>query len=121
MVYIQEAHASDIWQMPANVKANVVFASPKDYQERSAVAGSCVRNLRIEIPAVIDDFQNSTDAAYSGWPDRLYLVDREGRIAYKSQPGPFGFKPRQLEAALQKVITAGGAASNRPRPDRDAN
>jgi len=32
------------------------------------------------------------EKAYTGWPDRLYLIDKEGRVAFKSAPGPFGFK-----------------------------
>ena len=32
----------------------------------------------------------------------LYLIDRNGRVAYKSKPGPFGFKPDELKAAIQK-------------------
>ena len=111
VVYIQEAHASDVWQVPQNVRANLIIASPKDYEARSVVADSCVRKLGIQIPAVIDDFQNSTDAAYTGWPDRLYLVDRDGRIAYKSRPGPYGFKPQELLAALKRVAPGETSAS----------
>ena len=50
------------------------------------------------IKAVVDDIDDSTDTKYTGWPERLYLIDRDGRVAYKSQPGPFGFKPAELEA-----------------------
>jgi type I thyroxine 5'-deiodinase len=60
-----------------------------------------VTRLGIKIPAVVDWFDDSTDKAYSGWPDRLYLIDRDGRIAFKSKPGPFGFKPDDLEAAIK--------------------
>jgi len=56
--------------------------------------------LGIEMPAIVDNFDDSTDKAYSGWPDRLYVIDREGKIAYKSAPGPFGFKPADMERAL---------------------
>jgi hypothetical protein len=31
------------------------------------------------------------------------LIDTEGRIAYKSKPGPFGFKPEELKGALELV------------------
>jgi len=54
--------------------------------------------------AKVDDFDNSTDAEYSGWPDRLYVIDADGRVAYKSRPGPFGFKSEELEAALRAVV-----------------
>ena len=104
MVYIAEAHASDVWQLPANIKDEVVFASPKSLEERYGLAQACIRDLGIEFPAVVDDFANSTETAYTGWPDRLYLIDREGRIAYKSKPGPFGFEPDDLEAALRATL-----------------
>jgi len=89
--------------MQSNVKDSVVFASPRNEEERALVAGACVRKLGIEIPAVLDEFGNSTEQAYTGWPDRLYLIDAAGRVAYKSKPGPFGFKPDDLKNALARV------------------
>ena len=104
MVYITEAHPSDVWQMESNVKDQVVFASPRNEDERGVVAGTCVRKLGIEIPAVLDEFGNSTESAYTAWPDRLYLIDASGHVAYKSKPGPFGFHPDDLQAALKKIV-----------------
>jgi Iodothyronine deiodinase len=89
--------------MTSNVKDKVVFASPKNEEERSAVAGSCVRNLGIKFPALLDGFDNTTEQAYTGWPDRLYLIDTSGKVVYKSRPGPFGFKPDDLKSALNKL------------------
>jgi hypothetical protein len=103
-VYILEAHPSDVWQMQSNVKDNVVFASPKSVDERDAVAGACVRKLGIKFPALIDGFENHTEMAYTAWPDRLYLIDKDGQIRYKSKPGPFGFHPADLEKAIQKTV-----------------
>ena len=102
-MYILEAHPSDVWQMESNVRDKVVFASPKDFDERALVAGACVRKLGIKFPAVIDGFENTAEKAYTGWPDRIYLIDANGRIAYKSRPGPFGFKPEELRAALGRL------------------
>jgi hypothetical protein len=106
VVYITEAHPSDVWQMQSNIKDKVVFASPRSEDERSEIAGTCVRKLGIDIPAVLDEFGNSTEFAYTGWPDRLYLINDSGRIVYKSKPGPFGFNPDDLQAALKKVVPA---------------
>ncbi len=103
VVYITEAHPSDVWQMDNNLKDKVVFASPRNEEERAFVAGACVRKLGIEIPALLDEFGNSTETAYTAWPDRIYLIDRSGKVAFKSKPGPFGFKPDDLKAALTKV------------------
>lgn len=102
-MYITEAHPSDVWQMQSNIKDQVVFASPKDEEERAFIAGACVRKLGLKLPAVLDEFGNSTERAYTGWPDRLYLIDTQGKVAYKSKPGPFGFKPDDLAAALSRV------------------
>lgn len=104
VVYITEAHPSDVWQMKSNLDEKVVFASPRDEDERAAVAGSCVRKLGIKIPALLDEFGNSTESAYTGWPDRLYLIDYAGRVAYKSRPGPFGFKSEELKAAIERML-----------------
>jgi type I thyroxine 5'-deiodinase len=90
--------------MESNLKDQVVFASPKNEEERAFVAGACVRKLGIKFPAVLDGFDNTVEKAYTGWPDRLYLIDGAGKIAYKSKPGPFGFKPDELKAALQKIV-----------------
>ena len=64
----------------------------------------CVRNLGIELPALVDEPDNRIERAYTGWPDRLYVVDRDGRIAYKSAAGPFGFKPAEVAAVLARLL-----------------
>ncbi len=92
--------------MQSNIRDNVVFASPKNEEDRAFIAGACVRKLGIKFPAVLDEFGNSTERAYTGWPDRIYLIDSLGRIVYKSKPGPFGFKPDQLAEALARSVTA---------------
>jgi hypothetical protein len=89
--------------MQSNIKDKVLFASPKNEEERALIAGACVRKLGIKMPAVLDEFGNSTERAYTGWPDRLYLIDSRGRVVYKSKPGPFGFHPDELKAALATV------------------
>lgn len=106
MVYIKEAHASDVWQMSSNLKDKVVFASPKSFDERSQLGQMCVRNLGIKIPAVVDTFDDTTERDYTGWPDRLYVIDASGRVAYKSQPGPFGFAPDGVAEALSRLVPA---------------
>jgi type I thyroxine 5'-deiodinase len=112
VVYIQEAHPSDLWQLPSNVEDEVVFSSPKTFDERVSVATACVRKLGIEFPALLDRIEDSTERAYTGWPDRLYVIDREGRVAYKSDPGPYGFNPAGMEEALKEVLEGGGSRAS---------
>jgi len=89
--------------MQSNIKDNVLFATPKNDQEREYIAGACVRKLGIKFPAVIDGIENVTEKAYTGWPDRLYLIGADGKVVFKSKPGPFGFHPADLEAAIKKL------------------
>jgi hypothetical protein len=92
--------------MHSNVKDGVLFASPRNEAERYAVAGTCVRKLGIKFPALLDGFDNRVEAAYTGWPDRLYLIAPGGRVLYKSKPGPFGFKPDDLATAIRREVPA---------------
>ena len=105
IVYIGEAHPSDARQVPSNMRDKVVYNSPRNEGERLNLAGVCVTRLGVKLPAIVDRFDDSTEKAYSAWPDRLYLVDRSGRIAYKSRPGPFGFTPAALEAAIRPHLS----------------
>jgi len=100
VVYIAEAHPTDIWEMQSNVRDGVLFRNPTTTAEREQVANSCVRNLHIAIPALIDSINNGVEQQYTGWPDRLYLIGRDGQVRFKSEPGPFGFDPTKLSAAL---------------------
>ena len=103
VVYIQEAHPTDLWQMSSNVREGVLFRSPQSDGERNETASACVRKLGIRIPALRDGIANVTERAYNGWPDRLYLIARGGRVLFKSAPGPFGFEPGGLEEALKSL------------------
>ena len=53
---------------------------------------------------MLDEFGNSSEQAYTGWPDRIYLVDANRRVLYKSKPGPFGFKPADLADVLHQLV-----------------
>ena len=115
MVYIREAHPSDAWQLAVNVEEEVVFASPRDHREKTALAGRCARELGLEFAALVDGFDNAVEEAYTAWPDRLYVVDVDGRIVHKSGPGPFGFDPAEVEVVLERLL--GPAARGPAAPD----
>jgi hypothetical protein len=105
IVYIQEAHPIDAWQVDDNLEDDVLVASTVSRDDRVVAAGMCVRNLGIELPALVDEADNRVERAYTGWPDRLYVVDRDGTIAHKSGAGPFGFKPAEVEATLKRLVS----------------
>ena len=100
-----------MWQLPTNVADGVVLASPRTDEQRTATAQACVRNLGIKLPAVLDHIDNRTERAYTGWPDRIYLIETNGRIALKTAPGPYGFSVRDLEQSLRRLAVTNSSSS----------
>jgi alkylhydroperoxidase family enzyme len=76
------------------------------------------------MPLLVDAIDDRVGHAYSGMPDRLFIIDKQGMVAYKGGRGPFGFKPGELEQALvmhmldqeKKPVQVGSAA----KPNRVA-
>src|SRR5437867_4809911 len=65
----------------------------------------------MSIPLLVDGIHDEVGHAYSGMPDRLYVIDRAGRVAYKGGRGPFGFKPAEMEQSLVMLLLDEGAAA----------
>lgn len=103
IVYIKEAHPSDDWANRVNDRVKYI-KDPTTFQERYQVANTCISDLEISIPCLIDDMENTAARAYKGWPDRLFVVAKDGTIAYAGGPGPGGFLPREMETALRKQL-----------------
>ncbi|MBI4904935.1 MAG: deiodinase [Acidobacteria bacterium] len=104
LIYIREAHATDGWQVPANVRDSVLLESAKSMDQKEVHATSCVRKLDIKFPTLVDNMDNAVELAYNGWPDRLYLISNTGKVLFKGAPGPKGFKPPELEAAIKAAL-----------------
>src|SRR5258706_6550724 len=105
-VYIKEAHPTDGWQVPANVRDNILVQNPKTTDERRKVAQDFASQFKFSIPILVDGVDDRVGAAYAAWPDRIYVIDSEGKIAYKGAPGPRGFRVDEAIAALDKVLAA---------------
>jgi hypothetical protein len=86
--------------MASNDRVGITFAQPRTTQERVGVAQKCCSALQMTMPLLIDDINDRVGHAYSGMPDRLYVVGREGRVVYKGGRGPFGFNSAEMEQAL---------------------
>lgn len=105
LVYVREAHAIDGWQVKENERDGVLLPAAKSFEQKQEHATACSRKLDIKFAAAVDGMDNQTESNYTAWPDRLYLVARDGRVAWKSGPGPGGFKPGELDAAIRKELS----------------
>ncbi|MBI1917213.1 MAG: redoxin domain-containing protein [Planctomycetes bacterium] len=103
-IYVREAHPTDGWRMGSNEEAGVSFAQPRDYGERATMANRCGTRLKMNVPVLVDEMDDRVGHAYSGMPARLYVIDKAGKVAYKSGRGPFGFKPEEMEQSLVLLL-----------------
>lgn len=108
MVYIREAHPEDGWVIDVNRDQDIRVVDPTSDGEREEVAAACALRLAIRMPVVVDKLDDSLASAYGALPDRLYLVGRGGHIAFQGGPGPFEFKPEDLEAAIERELAGAG-------------
>ena len=103
-VYIQEAHPSDGWQVEANLEEDVIHTSPTNMAEREALAEVCMLKLALDMPMVVDDMQDTIDSAYNALPERLYLLNADGKVVFKTVAGSHGFDPEAWAAAIAKHV-----------------
>ena len=113
-VYVREAHPTDEWQMKSNVKDDVCYAQPKTLEQRVAIAKDFTARSKFPLPFGIDDMSNAADSAYAAWPERLYVIDETGHVAYRGGMGPFNYKPTEVRdwlAAKYGVVKHGPPAA----------
>ena len=114
--------------MPANLEdADFCIRQPATFEARCAAARLMAPKLGLTIPTLVDGMDDAAARAFSAWPERIYVVHRDGRVAHAGAPGPWGFKPEEAEQALHHLL---GPPSNRnaalhrrrtrlhPAPDR---
>jgi hypothetical protein len=108
LVYVREAHPSDGRQSGANRRDKVVYKTPKTLAERAKIASDCVKNLKLSMPCLLDDIDNTVQKQYQGWPARACIVDSSGKIVYASKPDPRGVNPQEIKKALLEELQGKG-------------
>ena len=101
LVYIREAHPKDEWVMDDNEERGLSIAQPTSHAARIAAAKECVADFHLEMPTAVDGLDDRVKNTYGAWPDRIYVIDARGRIAYQGGVGPFGFKPDEVREFLR--------------------
>ena len=93
-----------MWQVEINETEDVVLNQHQSLAERETAAQTCSLRLDLSIPTLLDEMSNEVDYTYAALPERLYLIDPEGRVAFRSDAGPMGFLPDLLDAAIQALL-----------------
>ena len=92
-------------RMAGTWAARTDLRDPQSMDERRAVAGQCEKSLQYGIRTYVDEMDDPVMTAYAAWPDRLFLVDGNGIIAYAGGPGPFEFSPVELKQAIDNLLS----------------
>ena len=102
VVYIREAHALDSdWAVSVETGGPIV-QDPITQQERDQVAQVCMAKLALApMPTLVDDMDDTVNGLYAAWPERLFLIGKDGDIAYTGGPGPWQFEPDELGEAIR--------------------
>src|SRR5438128_5154834 len=99
-------------------KDNVCYAQPKTLEQRVAIANDFVKRFKFSLPFGIDDMTNAANDAYAAWPERIYIIDESGRIAYRGGIGPFNYKPEEAREWL--AARYGAVKHETPKPPASA-
>ena len=106
LIYIREAHPDSVLFVPTQGGGKKLQVVPQTSTtaDRLKNLEQCVSLLQLTMPALIDSDDNVVNRAYAGWPDRLYVVGVDGKVAYKGAPGPSGLKIEELETWLKENV-----------------
>lgn len=99
--------------MPENDEQGVCYPQPHTLAQRLAIARDFIGRFHYTLPLASDTMENRADFLYGAWPERIYVIDESGRIAYRGKLGPFGFHPEELSAWLAKRFPRAGLSANR--------
>ena len=98
--------------MDSNTEGDIVYNQPNSFEARMDLAKTFIDKMDVETPTLVDDIQNTAMACYAAWPERFYVIDTDGTIAYKGDMGPFGFKPEEVESYLEERLAGRGATDH---------
>jgi len=102
--------------MKSNVDENICYPQPTTFPQRVAIANDFVTRFRFPIPIAIDPMNNAADRIYGGWPERIYIIDEQGKIVYRGGLGPFNYHPQEARAWLERRFPQPPSASLAPQP-----
>ena len=103
-IYTREAHPADGWQVQNNLDENIVFNEPTTDDERTEIAGICQLKMDLQMPMLVDGIDNEVEEKYISIPMRLFLVDKDGALAYVGDRGPRGFDVDGWVEAIEKQV-----------------
>ncbi len=75
-VYVREPHAGEarFWR----------YKQPKNYDEKLANARLLIQQKKVTMPFLLDGMDELAHRSFGRLPNMIYVIDKTGRIVYKS-------------------------------------
>src|SRR5262249_44285798 len=75
---------------------------------------------KVTVPILVDTIDDRVQRAYAAMPDRIYVLDAQGRVVYKGPQGPAGFQVEDVPPVLDRLlrISLAGKLFGETRPNR---
>lgn len=93
VVYSREPHAGER-------KYFRKYSQHSSYEQKLNYARELVQEFEMKVPVLVDDLQEKTSKAFGWMPNMVYVIDKDGKIAYKAS---WTEKPR-LDKVLDTLL-----------------
>jgi hypothetical protein len=94
----------DGWQTESNEQEGICILQHTTFEGRLAAARLCAERLALTIPMLVDSMDNAAAELFAAWPERIYIIGRDGRLVYQGGPGPYEFRPQEAREALARMV-----------------
>jgi peroxiredoxin len=99
LLYTKESHPAEHYPHHTSLEQKIAHA--RDFQ----------RQENVRFPLLVDTLDGTAHLSYGPWPSALFVINREGRLVYRSTIAD----ARELRLFLEQIIAADRLATN---PDR---
>lgn len=105
MVYICEAHASDVWPL----KYSFEQPAPTSLTQRAAYARRCANELSFAASGfklLCDGMDDGFNAGFGSWPTSYYLVDHSGTLLHVGEATgeQYAYDVRSFIGEVRKAV-----------------
>ncbi len=77
VIYSKEPHAGERRYFKK-------YKQHTSYEHKLGYAAELVESFGMKIPVLVDDLEETTVEAYGRMPNMVFIIDKEGKIAYKA-------------------------------------
>ncbi len=99
MIYTRVAHPKNGWE----IQGMSHIRDPRTISQRQEAAERCTTDYGFEFPTLIDDMLDSTAVRYAAWPERIFVINPDGTVAFAGGCGPGKFHDRRSRTSTDAM------------------